>query len=330
MPLSNEQYNIIEREYDRRRNRHAYEWELRRQKIYEMMPELFSLEEELSDLAFEAAKAAASGDRDRADELSARRALIVGQKRELLDTAGVDPADLEMQYDCPLCRDTGYIDGKPCECRRRAETALLYDQSRIRDILAKENFSTWREDIFSDQPMNDGSGRSVRDIMKANYAFVREFTDEFREKGGNLLLWGGPGTGKTFMTHCIAKELLDKSVPVVYLTAEQLFSVMAEDTFSGREDAAGKMDTVNACDLLIIDDLGTELTNRFTVSGLFNCLNERIIAGKSTVISTNLSLDDLRELYSERVTSRILGNFRIRRFPGDDLRPVLSMRAKAN
>ena len=152
--------------------------------------------------------------------------------------------------------------------------------------------------------------------LKSCHEFVDTFGEEFR----NLLLYGDTGVGKTFLSHCIAKELLEHSFSVIYFTAAQLFDIFARSTFRREEEAGVDCQHIYSCDLLIIDDLGTEMSNSFTNSQLFICLNERILRKKPTLISTNLSLEDLKNIYSERIFSRITSSYTVLRLTGDDIR----------
>ena len=146
--------------------------------------------------------------------------------------------------------------------------------------------------------------------------FVDTFSDEFR----NLFLYGDTGVGKTFLSNCIAKELIDRAFSVIYFTAYDFFDTLAKSKFEKDDTAEMMSEHIFDCDLLIIDDLGTELPNSFTVSQLFLCLNERLLRRKSTVISTNLSLESIVDIYSERTFSRITSNYTMLKLTGDDIR----------
>ena len=319
MALTNAQVDLLEREYGERRRNSMLQREERRRKAYESVPGLRELEEQLADREFARARGRVLG--NAMDE-----ALAEGQvsglrsKRARLLAAADLPADyLELTYVCPLCRDTGFTaPGEPCACRKRAALQMLYDQSAVRNVLERENFSAFSLDYYDDE-QRDGQGQTSRDMMRRNLAAAREFIETFETEHRNLLLIGQAGSGKTFLSNCIAKELLDRFVSVLYLSSVQLFERMEKLTF-GREEKEEETDLIFTCDLLIIDDLGAELSNLFVGTSLFRCLNERLLRQRSTIISTNLGMNDMRELYSDRVTSRLMGSYRILPFPNQDVR----------
>ena len=246
---------------------------------------------------------------------------ITKQKEALLLQHGY-PADyLKPVYECADCKDTGYIGTHKCHCFKKAIVDYLYTQSNLKDILDKENFSTCSLSYYSRNHIDPLTGRSSLESMETALNVCHNFVDTFSKEFHNILLYGDTGVGKTFLSHCIAKELMDSAYSVIYFTAAGLFDILAENTFGKRQNKDSDVfEHIYDCDLLIIDDLGTELPNSFTVSQLFICLNERILRQKSTIISTNLALDDIKTIYSERTFSRISSNYTILRITGDDIR----------
>lgn len=227
----------------------------------------------------------------------------------------------EPVYECPDCKDTGYIGGKPCHCFKQQAIDLIYTQSNIKDILTKENFSTLSLDYYSDSNVNPATGLTSLATAKAAVARCHEFVDQFDNTFANLYFFGDTGIGKTFLSNCIAKELLDSGHSVIYFTAFQLFDILSKGVFEKDSDAIATHQNIFDCDLLVIDDLGTELINSFTSSQLFLCVNERLIRQKSTIISTNLSVERIKESYSERTFSRILDSYTfINLFTEEDIR----------
>lgn len=299
MPLSNKQYDAIMRDYDRRQYRHYREQCRRQDEIYERIPEIRAIEESVSSCSLAQAERMFDEEPHALEELRTKLQELRREKEKLLTDAGY-PADyLEMHYDCPDCRDTGYIGRKKCHCFLKEEIQLLYSSSRLDTVLAQENFSTLSFDVY-DQEQKAAMPSIIRSCM--------DFVENFDRRHDNLMLYGSVGTGKTFLSHCMAKELLDSGHSVIYFTAFQLFENM------------NGYDSLLDSDLLILDDMGTELPNTFTVSRLFQVLNERALSGKSTILSTNLQLKDFRDVYSERIFSRITSSYTMLKFTGSDIR----------
>lgn len=316
MPLTNKQYDAIMREYDRRQY-HNYRIQCaRKDEIYQKIPRIREIEESISSFSMaQAEKLFLSEERSSADphalENLRRGLAALRREKELLLKQNGYPADyLEMHYTCPACQDTGYVGSRKCDCFRREEIRLLYSSSRLEEALAKENFSTLSFDVYDEEQR-----AAMPAIIDACRLFVQTFDGRFQ----NLMLYGPVGTGKTFLTNCIAKELLDRSHSVVYFTAFQLFELLSP-SHTEENDLRQRSEAVLDSDLLILDDLGTEMLNTFTVSRLFQVLNERALRRRSTIISTNLSLKDFRDLYSERIFSRITSSYTLLKFTGSDIR----------
>ena len=322
MGLNNSQYDAIMRQYSKRQLEAARLLEEHRRKAYGKIPQLSQIDGQVSSeslgyarllLQEEGKQTDLSGLKKRLEELSRLRSRLL--------TENGFPADyLEMQYACPDCRDTGYIDGKKCHCFRQAAIDLLYTQSGLRRILEEENFHTFSFDYYPEDLIHPATGLSARQMMQDTVAACLRFIDEFDTRFSNLFFYGGTGLGKTFLSHCIARELIERTHSVIYYSAFELFEQTARSTFGKDREAGETRDYIFDCDLLIIDDLGTELTNAFVSSQLFLILNERIQAEKSTIISTNLSLPAFSETYSERVFSRITSSFQIFQLFGNDIR----------
>lgn len=314
MPLMNTQYDSIMRAYARRQARSRQELEERLERIHREIPELLSLEDAVTACQAEKVRAAVSQDKEQMNKLEERLSVLFDKRTSLLSSHGLRPSDLEPVYTCPDCQDTGYIGDKKCHCFLQAEIDLIYHQSHLQDILEKENFHTFSYDWYEGED---------REIMRRNVMEARLFIENFDKDFQNLLLLGAVGTGKTFLSNCIAKELMDTCHSVVYLTAFQLFDLLSKAAFHTEKQSWSYQQAypyIFDCDLLIIDDLGTELSNSFTVSQFFLCINERILRKKSTLISSNLDMEALRNIYSERTLSRIISCYTIRQLPGSDIR----------
>lgn len=321
MPLQNIQYDTIMREFNRRQIKNKHDQEQRKEQAYQACPRLREIDEEVAaKSAATARKLLNSQTSSDLTELRREIALLAEERTALLGSLGY-PADyLEPRYHCPLCQDTGYVDGRKCSCFRQAEIDLLYNQSNLREVLEKENFSHFSLEYYSDTIKNEATGLTARQTaqqaMEKAKIFIKVFDTSFR----NLFLYGDTGVGKTFLSHCIAYELLNSAHHVVYFSAFDLFDLFAQNTFSKNVSRDMLDDYIFQCDLLIIDDLGTELTNAFVASQLFLCINERIMRKKSTIISTNLTLERFSENYSERTFSRIASNYDMIKLIGKDIR----------
>ncbi len=321
MKLNNSQYDTIMRMYDAKQSHARAVLNSRYEEISVRIPEYDELRKETASIAAEAARAAIRGDMSKRDKLSKKLDSINEEKHILLTSAGYPQDYLDLHYDCPLCKDTGFVNGSKCRCFQQAAIDLLYNQSNIKKILLLENFSNFNYDWYSEDYIDPVSGISALENIVNVTKNVNSFLSDF-PSGDNLLFYGDTGVGKTFLTHCIASELLGKGYSVLYLSAIDLFDLFSKYAFDNDSEADYRdvFSQILDCELLIIDDLGTELVNSFTNSRLFYCINERILAGQSTIISTNLSLEELMNTYSERIFSRLTMSYQIFKIFGDDIR----------
>lgn len=320
MALNNSQYDTIIRTYEQKQLYNRNILDKRCETVYNKIPEINEINQKISFLSVKQARKLLEGDDNALTELKFQIRKLSERKTKLLTEAGF-PADyLEPVYDCPDCKDTGYIGSQKCHCFQKAVIDLLYTQSNLKNILQKENFNTFSFSYYSGNHVDPKTGRSSLATIQKAYETAWEFVNTFSTEFRNLFLYGDTGIGKTFLSNCIAKELIDRSYSVIYFSAFELFDTLAKSRFEKDEIADQMNEHIFDCDLLIIDDLGTELANSFTVSQLFLCLNERLLRRKSTIISTNLSLDDLIHIYSERTFSRITSNYTMLRLTGDDIR----------
>ncbi|MGN8888501.1 ATP-binding protein [Blautia sp. HCP28S3_G10] len=320
MALQNFQYDIIMREYSRRQSQVQHVLEEHRREAFAKVPRLLEIDQTVAGLSAEKIRSMLSGKPGSVDELKEEVAALAAERTALLLENGF-PADyLEPHYFCPSCQDTGYIDGHKCACFKKAEIELLYTQSNLAEILQKENFDHFSFEWYSDTMKNEATGLTARDTAKRAYDMARNFVRDFDSRFQNLFLYGSTGVGKTFLSHCIAHDLLESSHCVLYFSAFDLFDRLAQTAFSRKSETDPGEEFILDCDLLIIDDLGTELTNSFVSSQLFLCINERIARRKSTIISTNLKLEDFSSTYSERTFSRIASNYQMIKLIGNDIR----------
>ncbi len=313
MPLTNAQYEAIIRNYEDRRTKNRRLLSLHTEQVYEQVDGYKDLDLSVSSISVEYGKRMLSGDDDALSGLKAALQDLSERKKRLLISAGF-PADyLEPVYDCPDCKDTGYKNGEKCRCFKQQMISLLYEQSNIHKLLETENFSRLSYEYYS--------GEDLAAFERA-VSICRSFINEFDQKYANLFFYGTVGCGKSFLSCCVAKELIEAGHSVIYFSAIGLFEFLSRYSFDhkNKENLYNAFEDLYNCDLVIIDDLGTEITNSFVTSELFSCLNERHIRKRSTIISTNLSLGELRDRYSDRIFSRITSNYEVCKLSGQDIR----------
>lgn len=328
MPISDSDFKQILAGYDARRKQASYDQDLRIQTIYRELPGIQAIDREIENFGLTAMQRYLASPGDPKALVSSIRSHVdslVHRKEALLAAAGY-PADyMEIRYECPICKDTGYVDHQKCRCLKQRLIELAYDNSNLDSVLQTENFSTFNPTFFSPVAAEPG-GISPRENMMRIRDVVQRSLAGFHDRAGlNYLFHGTTGTGKTFMCNCIARDLLDRGFTVLYLSAYDFCSYMNDHRFRYRgaddnDDTSRMIDFIDSCDLLIIDDLGTEASNNVSVADIFHCINKRILEKRSTIISTNLGLQQIQKIYSDRLASRILGNYQIIKFYGEDLR----------
>ena len=241
---------------------------------------------------------------------------LIRARGELLVSLGYTADYTEVKYFCPDCSDSGYINGRTmCHCFREALVKATIASSGMGNLIEKQSFDNFSLETYS-------YDKAVLERMSYNLEAAKKYATEFREKGGNLLLVGTTGTGKTHISTAIAREVISQGFDVIYDSAQNIIADFETDKFkSGYGPYTPKADKYLECDLLIMDDLGTEFSSQFSTACIYNLLNTRQNKGLSTIISTNLSARDLQERYEDRITSRIVGmDTRILQFVGKDNR----------
>ena len=306
MALTNSQHDAIMRTYDAIRTENRHIQNERYAQVTAACPEIAQIEDDIIGLSMQAA-AEMLKNPDYKTAYRKKLSELADRKAACLAALG-RPADyLEPVYTCPKCKDTGYIGQHKCACFTKKAIELVYHDSNLKNIITTENFDTFSYEWYDKKTPIPSIGLTPYNNMQNIVSICHRFVDEFDTTYDNLLLFGDTGVGKTFLTNCIAKELLDSSHSVIYLTAVELFQCFEQQDFNKPDTSDTAIDSsyILDCDLLIIDDLGTEFANSYTSSRLFYCINERILRRKSVVISTNLSLSDIRNMYSERIFSRL-------------------------
>ncbi len=311
------------RRLTRQREDRRMEVRLREQKTYAALPALEELDKRIQSTVAMAVAAALRTGVDPApavEEARKQNLAYQGRRLELLKSHGIDPESLEERPACALCNDSGWVNGAPCRCLEK-----LCAQENLRELseqldLEEMDFGKFSLDWYAPQVRE---GLSPRECMETVVTVCRDFSAQFPKHAfRNLYLYGGTGLGKTFLSGCIAKEVAKRGFWTVYETAGALFRQYETAKFSREQSEAAERQVARyeKCDLLILDDLGSEMTTPFVLSALYQLVNQRINAGAHTVISSNLNLDGIRERYSPQVASRLEGEYRGLPFLGEDIR----------
>ena len=317
MALSNGQVQEIQRILSERQLEAHRRYLEKREEIFRKLPELEELEEKVRAFSLSVAGEMQQGNREGLLRLKEEIGKLHKEKKALLETAGYRIQDLEEEeHFCPLCQDTGYVDGKKCQCFLKLQGELLYRQSRMGAVLERENFSKFQLERFDNiEKLGQCGNKTLREYIKEIRDYLTNYCEEYPKNNRSILFTGSTGTGKTYFLHSIAKALLDRGVSVLYFTATGLF-----EYFSKRMREEDTEDYIEEVDVILIDDLGTEFSNSFTTSRFFALLNQRILDRKTMLISTNLNFKELREMYSDRVVSRFMSDYEIIPLYGKDQR----------
>lgn len=318
--------NEIKKEYDRKRLKALSELDERKNEIYELLPRLKEIDKQITIIGVKISKLFITKSDDYKsmfDSLVMEQKKLKKEKDNIFKNNRIPSNFLEPVYECNMCNDTGYLESnEKCVCFKQQIIENLYEMSNINYMLEKENFDTFNINVFNDDTYKD-EPLTPRQNMRRILSMCENFFSDFDKNNSNLLFYGNTGLGKTFMCNCLAKALIDTGKTVVYQTAFKLLEIVEEHKFNKQNEDALNRESYNLIfnsDLLIIDDLGTEFINSFTNSELFNIINSRLISGKNTVISTNLSMDELANAYSDRIISRIFNRYISCKFYGNDLR----------
>lgn len=290
------------------------------QSAYQKVPRLQELDIALRKSMAVAAQAAFSQGKNAGEimEQAKNANLSLQKERQQLIAENFPQGFLEEGPICPHCGGEGYIGTAMCDCLR--ELCAL-EQKKELALLATgdERFANFRLDYYSDR-VDSNYGASPRAIMSSNFALCQKYAKNFSAGSGNLLFIGGTGLGKTFLSACIAAEVAEKGYSVAYETASHLFSKLEKNRFNPDENSQEEVERLEKCDLLILDDLGTELPGQFVTAALYALVNDRLLAGKPMVISTNLNVSEIAQRYSPQIASRLQGCFTRLTFVGEDIR----------
>ena len=287
---------------------------------YERVPRLQEIDRQLRMTMAMAAQAAFvnGGDAMQAMEAVKQKNLSLQQERQQLAHLYFEEGFLDDSPICDHCGGSGYVGATMCEC---LQELCRQEQKKELTLLnvGRETFDQFRLDYYPER-VDPKLGVSIRSVMEKTFQTCRKYAHTFTEKSGNLLFSGDTGLGKTFLSACIARTVADRGYSVVYESAGHLFAKLERAKFENDETAREETKKYTACDLLIIDDLGTEMGGQFVSAALYTLINDRLLAGKPMIVSTNLNSDDLSRRYSSQIASRLRGSFIRVAFLGEDIR----------
>lgn len=297
----------------------------RREEIKNKYPEILELDTAIQKLCLNLSMAALRGitDQNELNNIKEEITDLRAKKYEMLVSHGYNPDYLNLHYNCPKCKDTGFIGIDKCSCFKSKLIKLYYKDSDLEEAVKTNNFKNFNINLYSNHKLNDERYTPRKNIEDILEYITGEYLPNFKNSNTNLLFYGNSGTGKTFLSWCIAKELLDKGFLVVYKTSDDLLRALKDIKFNNDTDLENLL--IN-CDLLIIDDLGSEQITDFSSTELFTLINKKILKNKKMLISTNLSLPLISKRYSERISSRIIGEFKLFKFFAEDIRIQLNLK----
>ncbi len=317
-------YEPVESRFNDKRVRARRNIEIRRNEIYSKFPQYKEAEDEIAKLGIKLGRLAISGGSDsEVEEIKNKIDVLSEKKKKILKEAELEENYIHNVYECAKCKDEGYADGKMCTCFAKELADEIAKRSNIASSLKYVTFDDFKTDYYKDAP--DENGYNPRKQIKYILDKVADFIQNFgKPQNKNLVLYGNTGLGKTFLSSAIANRLAERGITVMYYTAKQLLGMLTENEFSSNKEYKEESKWVYDVDLLIIDDLGSELVTQYTVAELFDVVNARMLSGKQMIISTNLELSDLAKIYSGRTFSR-LAEFEFLKFIGDDIRVMKNM-----
>ncbi len=291
--------------------------DIKAQELRVAIPEIARIDKELSLTGLEIFSATLSGVdvEKRLAEIRAKNEALQQRRAEVLKENGYPVDYSDVKYECPHCGDTGFIENKMCSCMKEALTLAGIESSGFANLIKEQKFDNFSLDYYK-------KNAAHHEMMSKNFEFFKKYAQNFDPKTSpSVLIMGGTGLGKTHLSSAVAREVIEKGNDVFYTGAIDLFSEFEIQRFKSYNNEPNELiERYYECDLLIIDDLGTEMINQFSISTLYNLLNDRLSRKKPTIISTNLSKDDIQKKYNDRIQSRIFCEYRIMFFAGTDIR----------
>lgn len=318
MGFNQEAFEIVRERYQNKYMAARQEAELHEAEVCASIPEMRAILRRLRSTGPELFALTLSGKKATAEDIDKIRKdkeAALAKRTELLKDAGYPEDYLDVHYECPKCGDSGYVGIDMCDCMRKEIILESYKNSGIGELLKTQTFDTFRLDYYQN------SDENFR-IMSANLDYVRRYADRFDEDGGNMLFMGPTGLGKTHLCSAVARQLIDTGHDVLYVSAINMLADFEKQRFGGSAPEAMNdgVERYYGSDLLIIDDLGTEISNQFTLSVLYAVINGRMNRKLATIINTNLTNRELQSRYTDRIVSRLFGEYAVILFKGTDVR----------
>lgn len=306
MAFQNKYYNLAINIIRENKKYAQKEYENKLNELYTAIPQLKSIEDELSALGAKAMKAAMLGKTDELKAIETVSKELQNKKSEIQKSANLKlPSP-----NCKKCNDTGYNGTHLCECVLTKAKELVFKDLSLKTPIHNQTFSTFNLDYYE---------KELKKEMTDIFNFAKKYADNFSLKSPNLLISGNTGLGKTHISMAIINTVIGKGYGVIYDSAQNLFTQIEKEHFS-YSGSTEKIDAILTCDLLVIDDLGTEFSTTFTNSQFYNIINTRINNNLPTIINTNLDVDAIEKAYTPRILSRIIGHYKNLAFKGSDIR----------
>ncbi len=322
MSYPNELYKKAQRILEKRRECSAAEAEIRAQEIRKKIPETQEIQQQLSRIGLEISKLFfyKGNTQEKVSELRSQSEALIKQRELLLKKNGYSENALRQEHICPVCEDKGFINGRMCACHKQLLKDLMREEISRFAPLEDCTFETFSLDYYSNTPLEN----SIVPRNKAEKVFeaCRKYAQNFSPNSKNLLFLGGTGLGKTHLSLAIANVVINKGYYVCYGTSQNICDDLQSEKFGRIDNTYYSKNQVLDCDLLILDDLGTEIDNQYSIATIYNIINSRILSKKPTIISTNCEFEELLEKYDQRITSRITGEYVKFYLFGNDIRNI--------
>lgn len=318
MGYNQDNYRRVRQEYETKYLKAHEAADMRRAEVHAAIPEINEIDRKMQLLGIEIMQAMHKGSEaaEALAEVRKKHEDLQLRRRILLASGGFPPDYTEVKYECPLCSDTGFVDCKMCVCMKKKLTEAAFESSGVANLLRTQTFENFSLDYYKDNQQALQRNKTIYERMK-------EYAETFKPGvTGNLILFGATGLGKTHLSSAVAGAVIAGGFDVYYTTAVGMLSDFEQKRFGNSSGAANEAETARyyESDLLVIDDLGTEVNNQFTSSVLYDVINTRLNRSKATLISSNLLKDEFRSRYTDRITSRVFGEYIILYFLGSDVR----------